>query len=140
MAAAAYHFSNTDYSLAVWSTPLAGYGSSLAGNQDLLAEAAVLPSESDPISPTHTNIPRDTPHDWSVLMPDTKIEMIELSDDELDLIAAGGGETNQANQMGRVNVNVQGNNVIINDQDSLANIDAQGNNVAILSAGFIQAT
>jgi hypothetical protein len=56
--------------------------------------------------------------------------MIELSDRELDLIAAGGGdgggcgcgETNQGNQVGLVNVNVQ------------------DNNVAILSAGFIQAT
>jgi hypothetical protein len=53
-------------------------------------------------------------------MSDTKIDLIELSDDELDLIAAGGGETNQGNQIGLVNLNVQ------------------GNNVAVLSAGFLQ--
>jgi hypothetical protein len=49
------------------------------------------------------------------------LEMTELSDHELDLIAAGGGTTNQGNQIGLVNVNLQ------------------DNNVAVLSAGFIQA-
>jgi hypothetical protein len=55
-------------------------------------------------------------------MFETKIDLIELSDEELDLIAAGGGETNQGNQIGLVNVNVQ------------------DNNISVLSAGFIQAT
>jgi hypothetical protein len=52
------------------------------------------------------------------------MEMVELSSEELDAVAAGTncgcGDKNQGNQVGLVNVNVQ------------------DNNVAIGSAGFIQ--
>jgi len=57
----------------------------------------------------------------STILEQSDHEMTELSDHELDLIAAGWSETNQGNQIGLVNVNLQ------------------DNNVAVLSAGFIQA-
>ena len=48
-------------------------------------------------------------------MSDTMIHMIELSDDELDLIAAGwdggGGDNNTQVQVGLVNVGLQDTNI-----------------------------
>jgi hypothetical protein len=57
---------------------------------------------------------------------------IELSDQELDLVAAGGGRSSECgcrsgdNQVGLVNVETGDINVL------------SGNNIAVLSAGFIQ--
>jgi hypothetical protein len=58
---------------------------------------------------------------------------IELSNEELDLVAAGGGRSSECgcggggdNQIGLVNVHTGDINVL------------SGNNIAVLSAGFVQ--